>query len=285
MNVAVVGPGRVGGLLTVALARAGHRVVAVAGGTAAAREAVVARVAGVRPVETAADAARGADLIVLAVPDDAVEPVARDLVRADAVGEGQRLVHVAGSLGLGVLDLPRRAGARVAACHPAMTVPAGADDPSLLHGVAWAVTATPADQGWATALVTDLGGDAVAVEEHARVLYHAGLSLASNAVGAAVAAGRQALLAAGVADPARFLGPLAHVSVDNVVAGGAAALTGPVVRGDAGTVERHLAALDADVPSLAAAYRALATAVLEQAAPALDEERRARLRAVLEARP
>ena len=279
-RVAIVGPGRVGGLLAVALSRAGHRVVAVAGGTPGSRATVTAGVAGVRDVATSVEAAALADLVVLTVPDDAIGVVVRDLARADAVGERHRVVHVAGSVGLDVLDLARRAGAGVAACHPAMTVPVGAREPELLHGVAWAVTAPDADRGWAHELVEDLGGDPIDVPDGARVLYHAGLALGSNAVGAVVAAARQALLAAGIREPQRFLAPLVAASVANVLRDGASALTGPVVRGDSGTVRRHLDHLEVDLPHLADVYRHLTAAIVSQAVD-LDADVAAELHSLL----
>jgi predicted short-subunit dehydrogenase-like oxidoreductase (DUF2520 family) len=282
MRVAIVGPGRVGTLLAVAFARAGHRVVAVAGGDAAARDRIAGLVAGVRPTPELATAIDGADLVVLAVPDDAIATLIADLARIDALAAGQRLVHVAGSHGLAPLRLAAAAGARVAACHPAMTVPAGSADPDLLVGTAWAVTAAPADLGWARDLVVDLGGDPYDVPDDRRVLYHAGLAVASNAVGAGVAVARQLLLAARIGDPAPFLAPLVHASITNVLAAGASALTGPVTRGDTGTILRHLAEVAADVPTLLASYRALTAVVLDQARPALSAAQIASLEAVLE---
>lgn len=261
-RVGIVGPGRVGTLLAVACARAGMRVTTVAGGTAQARDAVVRHVAGVRPLASVGDAAAAVDLLLLAVPDDALEQVATDLVLADAVREGLRVVHVAGSRGPDVLTRVTAAGGRVAACHPAMTVPAGSTDPDVLVGVTWAVTAASTDRAWARSLVHDLGGDPVEVAADRRALYHAGLSVGSNAVAAAVAVARQLLLAAGIEQPAGFLGPLAHASVGNVVTRGASAITGPVARGDLGTLDAHLRAIDDDVPGLSAVYRHLASATL-----------------------
>jgi predicted short-subunit dehydrogenase-like oxidoreductase (DUF2520 family) len=285
MRTVVVGPGRVGTLLAVAGARAGHRVAAVAGGSEAARQRVAELVAGVRPVADPATAVADADLVWLAVPDDALTAVVRDLVRADALAAGAKVVHVAGSRGLEPLQLAARTGARVAACHPAMTVPAGSRDPDLLVGVPWAVTAGPRDRGWAHELVVDLGGDPVDVADDRRVLYHAGLAVASNAVGAAVAVARKLLLAAGIDQPAPFLTPLVEASAANVAAQGAAALTGPVVRGDAGTIARHLEGLAMDVPALVEAYRALTGVVLDQARPGLDARQVAALEEVLQAVP
>jgi predicted short-subunit dehydrogenase-like oxidoreductase (DUF2520 family) len=281
MRVAVVGPGRVGTLVGTALARSGHRVAAVAGGSAAARARLAELVAGVRPYDDVAEAVRGSELVVLSVPDDAIAEVVTDLARADAFAEEQRVVHLAGSQGLAPLRLAAAGGARVAACHPAMTVPVGSTDPDLLVGVAWAVTASVRDRGWAWDLVTDLGGDAHDVADDRRVLYHAGLAVGANAVGAAVAVARKLLLAAGLVDPSPFLGPLVRASGANVLARGADALTGPVVRGDVGTIERHLDGLAVDVPALLASYRALTWVVLDQVRPALTAAQREAMEVVL----
>lgn len=269
-DVAIIGPGRVGTLLAGAVARAGFRLVAVGGGTPDARDGLARSVAGSRPCPSSADAARRADLVLICVPDDALEDVATDLAVADAVGPDHRVVHVAGSRGCTPLHRVSLTGARVAACHPAMTVPTGARDPDLLVGVAWAVTAPTPDLGWASELVTALGGDPHVVPEDARALYHAGLALASNAVGAAVATARRLLLAARVDDPGAFLAPLIEASVANVLAAGASALTGPIVRGDVGTVAGHLEVIDRDTPELAEAYRALGLATLSPVRPMLD---------------
>jgi predicted short-subunit dehydrogenase-like oxidoreductase (DUF2520 family) len=282
-DVAIVGPGRVGTLLAVATVRAGWRLVGVAGGSASARERIATRIAGTRTSSSPDGPVARADLVLLTVPDDAIEPVVTALAVGDAFREGQQVVHVAGSRGLDVLRRAGHCGARVAACHPAMTVPTGAADPELLVGVAWAVTAAPVDRMWARALVSDLGGDPYDVADGARTLYHAALAVGSNAVGAAVVTARRLLLAASVERPEAFLGPLVRASVANAAAHGAAALTGPIVRGDLGTVEHHLAAIEADLPELAAAYRLLALATLEPVRSTLPPATVAALRRLLHA--
>lgn len=270
MRIAIVGPGRVGTLLAIAASRAGMRVVAIAGGTETARDRVGSLVAGVRSHAEVGPAVQDAELALLCVPDGAIAEVARALAVAGAVGDGQRVVHVAGSLGLEPLRQVALTGAGVAACHPAMTVATGATDPDLLVGVAWAVTATDPNLGWAKELVTDLGGDPYPIPDDARALYHAGLAVGSNAVGAAVATARRLLMAARVDHPERFLAPLIERSVANVLGQGAQALTGPVVRGDVGTVAAHLEVIGRDVPELTAAYRALAEATLEPVRVTMD---------------
>jgi len=267
-RAALVGPGRMGTLVAHALNAAGTPVVRVAGGSEASRSRLRSGLAGIRDVPLE-EVAQGVGLVVIATPDAAIADVVDRLVRADALDETQGVVHLAGVHGLGPLRRAGLAGSRIAALHPAMTAPAGATDPSLLHGVPWAVTTVAGDRTWARGIVEDLGGDPFDIAEEDRVRYHAALALASNAVGAAIVAARRLLRSAGIDDPARLIAPIAHASVDAAAAGGAPALTGPIVRGDTGTVRAHLAAIEPDHAEVAEAYRTLSRAVLAAARPGL----------------
>jgi predicted short-subunit dehydrogenase-like oxidoreductase (DUF2520 family) len=279
-RAALIGPGRLGTLVAHALTAAGTPVVRVAGGSDASRSRLRTQLAGVRdvPLEEVAD---GVELVVIATPDAAITDVVDRLVRADALDESHGVVHLAGVHGLEPLRLAGLAGARIAALHPAMTVPTGALDPALLHGVAWAVTTVSGDRAWAHGLVEGLGGDPFDVPEDARIRYHAALAVASNTVGAAVVTARRIMIAAGVDAPDRLIAPIAHASVDAAATGGAAALTGPVVRGDAATVAAHLAALEGDLPEAADAYRDLSRALLDTVRPGLDPAAAAELDVLL----
>jgi predicted short-subunit dehydrogenase-like oxidoreductase (DUF2520 family) len=270
-RAALVGPGRMGTLVAHALTAAGIPVVRVAGGSEAARARLRSGLAGVRDVPLE-EVAQGVGLVVIATPDAAIAEVVDRLVRADALDESHGVVHLAGVHGLGPLRRAGLTGSRIAALHPAMTAPAGATDPAILHGVAWAVTTVTGDRAWARGLVEDLGGDPFDIAEEDRVRYHAALTLASNAVGAAVVAARRLLRTAGIEDAARLIGTIAHASVDAAAAAGAPALTGPIVRGDTGTVRAHLEALDPDHAEVAEAYRTLSRAVLSAARPGLSPD-------------
>jgi predicted short-subunit dehydrogenase-like oxidoreductase (DUF2520 family) len=285
-RVAVVGPGRVGGALALALAQAGDRVVAYvprpdAGGRSAAFEALVPDAA---PSALDRLPSHAVDLVVVATPDDALAGVGRAAALADAVAPGQRWVHTAGGAGPEVLGPVAAAGGRVAACHPAMTFPDAAEGARRLPGTPWAVTAAPEDLGWAAALVADLGGRPVPVAARDRRLYHAGLALASNATTGVVALARDLLRGAGVEDPAAFLIPLVVASAEGGARRGVDALTGPVRRGDARTVRGHLEELARSYPEALPAYRALADLLLGQAVRAgLSAEGAAAVRAALAA--
>jgi predicted short-subunit dehydrogenase-like oxidoreductase (DUF2520 family) len=281
----VVGPGRVGTALAMAAADAGIRVVAVAGDPASAgatTDRFVRLVPGAAAV-TAAQVAAAADVVLLTVGDDRLEGVVRDLAVTDAAGYGTRWVHTSGRHGARVLRPIALAGGRVAACHPAQTFPTPQRGREALPGTAWAVTATAEDRGWAHELVVALGGSPVDVAEADRVRYHAALVVGANGTSAVVALARDLLLAAGVRSPEPFLTPLVTRAAANAAADGAAALTGPVRRGDAATVMAHLDDLAVALPEAVDAYRALARLAVSYAARAgLDAERVAAVRSILD---
>ena len=271
-RTAIIGPGRVGTALGMALTNAGYEVVAVAGRGASSLERFVERVPSAQVVP-ADEAGRRAELVVVAVPDDQLPVVVAAVARADGVAEGSRWIHVSGGSGPETLRAVRLAGAAVAACHPAQTFPDPDTGLASLPGSSWAVTADESNLGWARVLVTDLRGTPVTVPARSRTLYHAGLTVGSNATATVVTLARDLLLGAGVEDPSAFLGPLVTTSAANAADGGAAALTGPVRRGDAGTVGAHLAELRETLPEAVDAYVALSRLALGYARRAgLDSE-------------
>jgi len=285
LSVAIVGPGRAGTAVGAALARAGHRVLAVGGGSDQSRQQFVAHVAGARQFADPGDAVVDATLVVIAVPDDVLVEVVTDLAVRNRFREGTSVVHLSGALGLEPLRRATLVGCRTAALHPAQTLTLDPFDPEALIGAAWAVTAREGDRAWARELVTQLGGDPHDVGDDVRVLYHAALALGSNVVGAAVAMARQLLLAARVDDPAAFLEPLVDASVSNAMRAGAKAVTGPVARADVGTLAAHLRAIDHDVPHLGAAYRAMQRAVADVVAPSLTDQQAQAIRELLTEMP
>ncbi|CAN5918430.1 hypothetical protein BH23ACT10_BH23ACT10_02070 [soil metagenome] len=285
-SVGVIGPGRVGTALGSALVAAGHAVVAVAARTDSATAVLDRFVAAVPRAEpmSAARVGQVADLVLLTVGDDDLVRLARGLAVDDAVRAGTRWVHTSGRHGAAVLRPIALAGARVAACHPAQTFPTPAAGRSALPGTAWAVTAAASDRDWAHALVGVLSGVPVDIREADRVRYHAALSVGANGTSAVVALARDLLLSTGVRAPEEFLAPLVTHAAANAAHHGAAALTGPVRRGDHHTVDAHLADLATVLPEAVPAYRALALLALSYARRAgLDDARADAVHALLEA--
>jgi predicted short-subunit dehydrogenase-like oxidoreductase (DUF2520 family) len=163
-----------------------------------------------------------------------------------------------------VLEPAREVGAHVIAMHPAMTFTGTAVDLDRLSGCVFGLTAAAGERAAAESLVADLGGRAMWVPEEMRTLYHAGLAHGANHLVTLVSEAMELLAAAGADDPAGTLRPLLTAALDNALAQGDAALTGPIVRGDVNTVRAHLADIEANAPHTLASYVAMATATLDR---------------------
>ncbi|MBO3751859.1 DUF2520 domain-containing protein [Streptosporangiaceae bacterium NEAU-GS5] len=263
LNVGVLGAGRVGSVLGAALAQAGHRVVAASGVSDASHRRAMERL-GVevgRPDEVI----RRAQLILLTVPDDVLPGLVSGLAATGADVGGKLLVHTSGAYGLAVLEPATREGALPLALHPVMTFTGRDDDLTRLTGSSFGVTAPDALRPVAEALVIEMGGEPVWIAEHDRALYHAALAGAANHMVTLIAEAQELLAGIGVEKPGRMLGPLLGAALDNVLRLGLAGLTGPVVRGDAETVRRHVDALILAAPEAADAYVALARLTADRA--------------------
>ncbi|MFD8941929.1 Rossmann-like and DUF2520 domain-containing protein [Streptomyces californicus] len=264
LTVGVVGAGRVGPALAASLQLAGHRPVAVSGVSDPSRRRAAALLPDVPLVEPAEVLAR-ADLVLLTVPDDVLPTLVEGLAETGAVRPGQLLVHTSGRYGARVLDPALRAGALPLALHPAMTFTGTAVDVQRLAGCSFGVTAPEELRLAAEALVIEMGGEPEWIAEESRPLYHAALALGANHLVTLVAQSMELLAKAGVSAPDRMLGPLLGAALDNALRSGDAALTGPVARGDAGTVAAHIGELRAHAPQAVAGYVAMARTTADRA--------------------
>ena len=263
-RIGVVGAGRVGAVLAAALRAAGHEIVAVAGESPASRHRAESLLPGVPLAEPHA-VARSCDLLLLTVPDDALAQVVEVLSSAGAIRPRQQVVHTAGKHGLALLEPAAESGAHVLALHPAMTFTGTQVDLDRLAGCAFGITATAETEELGARLVADLGGRAVRVAEEQRALYHAGIAHGANHLVTLVAQAMDLLDASGVDDPAATLRPLLTAALDNTLAHGDEALTGPVARGDVETVRGHLAEIAVGAPSTLPGYVAMARATVDRA--------------------
>ena len=265
MKVAVIGAGRVGTAVAVLLGRAGHRLVGVSG-RGETRGRVSSHLPDV-PVVEAAEAAVAAELVVIGTPDDAIEPTVAALAVAASLAPGTWVMHLSGSLGLEVLRPAREIGARGLAMHPLQTFPDVGSALQGLPGSSIAVTAAD-EEGYRLGerLADDLQGVPFRLADELRPLYHAAAVFASNYLVTVSAIAESLFAGAGVPDPTTAMAPLQRASLDHVEQlGPARALTGPAMRGDAGTIQRNLEALERHAPKLVPTYVALARATLHLA--------------------
>jgi predicted short-subunit dehydrogenase-like oxidoreductase (DUF2520 family) len=239
-RVAVVGAGRVGLSLARALARSGRSVAVLA------RHAVALP----GPLDAAitvwGPAVAAADLLIVAVPDDALGGVALVLAQTLAIEARHVVLHTSGLHDRSVLAVLQPSGAALGSWHPLQTfvLPAGepgalAGSPVVIEGDVRALAA-----GRALAELLHLR-PIVELAAEQKASYHAGAVVASNylVVLADIAARLAREAGAGEASAQLFL-PLMRRTLANYGTSGAAALTGPISRGDAGTVARHLEALE-----------------------------------------
>jgi predicted short-subunit dehydrogenase-like oxidoreductase (DUF2520 family) len=264
LTVGVIGAGRVGSILGAALARAGHTVVAASGVSRESVRRAEALLPGV-PLLPADEVVAAAGLVLLAVPDDVLGPLVAGLAETGAWRPGHLVAHTSGAHGIGVLEPAARAGALPLALHPAMTFAGRPEDLQRLAGITFGVTAPEPFRPVAEALVVEMGADPVWVAEQARPLYHAALVVGANHLVTLVNDAADLLRRAGVQQPAAVLGPLLGAALDNALRAGDTALTGPVSRGDAGTLAKHLRTLSAQAPDSVPAYVAMARLTADRA--------------------
>lgn len=238
LGVGVIGAGRVGAVLGAALRNAGHTVTGVHAVSEASRTRAEALLPDV-PVLEVPEILRRSEMVLFAVPDDVLGELVAGLVAAGHVQAGHLLVHTSGRYGVGVMGPVRAAGAIPLAIHPAMTFTGLSLDLARLRDCVFGVTADPVVLPVAQALAVEMGGEPVVIKEADRAVYHAALSHGSNHLVTVTAQAAQLLRQIGVADTERLLRPLLSASLENALADGDGALTGPVARGDVETVRAH----------------------------------------------
>jgi predicted short-subunit dehydrogenase-like oxidoreductase (DUF2520 family) len=265
MEISVVGAGRVGTALAVLLRDAGHRIVAVAGGDGTPGRA--ARYLPGVPVLDAAEAARDAGVVLIGTPDAQIATACEQISRAGALGDGQTVAHLSGATGLDALAPARSAGAGTLCIHPLQTCPDVDTGLQRIPGSAFAITANSDDAyTLGERLAGDAGGRPFRLADDVKPLYHAAAVFASNYLVAITALADELERSADVPDPLGALLPLQRATLDNVaLLGPGPALTGPALRGDAGTVDRNLEALAEHAPHAIASYVALADLTLDLA--------------------
>jgi predicted short-subunit dehydrogenase-like oxidoreductase (DUF2520 family) len=255
--IGIVGAGAVGTALGVALSRAGWPVAAVASRDEGRRERFRSLVPGARTFAEATALLDEVELIVLAVPDDAIGALAGDL----RMYSGQAMIHTSGALGAEVLEPARAAGTQVGAFHPLVAFADTERAVAALHGATIAVEGDDQLASLLAELAEAIGATAVRLAPGSKAAYHAAAMLSAGGFVALLDAIAELGRVAGLdeAGSLAIYGGLVEQTLGNARALGIGrALTGPMVRGDVGTIRRHVAALERSAPGVLALYRAVA---------------------------
>ena len=238
--------------------------MAVSGVSEQSRERAAALLPGI-PVTSVKEVLARAELVLLTVPDDVLPGLIAGLSATSSWQAGQLVVHTSGRYGMAIFDAAAGHHVLGLALHPAMTFTGTAMDLVRLADCCFGITAPVPLRAVAEALVVEMGAEPVWIEEKDRPMYHAGLAHGANHLVTLVAQAMQVVGSAGVQEPQRLIAPLLHAALDNALRLGDGALTGPVARGDAGTVAAHLAQLTEQTPDIRPTYVALARATAERA--------------------
>ncbi|MET3932122.1 Rossmann-like and DUF2520 domain-containing protein [Arthrobacter sp. OAP107] len=283
-SIGLVGAGKVGIVLATALVRAGHTVVSVWDPSPAAIEGARETLGDFQAASTVAEATAGADLVLLAVPDDVLQGLVQALAAERKDWLGVNVVHVSGRYGAAVLSPLGDQGAAVIALHPAMAFSGDRDtELSRITGARFAVTANDSARKTAESLVHDMGGIPFKVAESDRVLYHAAMAHATNHLVTLIVQSSAMLASISVNDTSEVLRPALAAALDNALLKGAAGATGPVVRGDIGTVTEHIRALAERTPESLPVYRVMSEAAADIALTAgrISEEVKQRIEQIV----
>ncbi|WP_456427348.1 Rossmann-like and DUF2520 domain-containing protein [Rhodocaloribacter sp.] len=260
-RVALIGAGALGTALARRLAARGYPIDAVLSRTGASARRLAARVGA--PVAAASLTALPDEvtLVLCCVPDEALAGLAERLYLLSRDWSGTTVAHTSGALTSEALEPLALLGATTLGFHPVQTF-TGDTPPEAFEGIYVGLEGDARAVAFGRRLAADLGAQAVVVPAGAKALYHLAASLASNFFVTLMALTGETLAAAGFEGDVRaaLMRPLVEGAWRNLAAHTPEeALTGPIARGDHGTVARHLAALDDALPHLLPVYAALAT--------------------------
>jgi predicted short-subunit dehydrogenase-like oxidoreductase (DUF2520 family) len=262
MKIAIVGAGRLACTLAPALKQSGHtitEIVSRAKASSLLNAKVLARTVGATQV-TARRARLDADLVWFCVPDGKIRIAAESL--ASKSWKSKRAFHSSGALASDELEILRTLGASVVSVHPLMTFVS--DSQPQLKGVPFALEGDRKALATAKQIIRKLGGEPFQIRKHDKTLYHAWGTFASPLLIALLAMTEQVAKSSGISIPEarKKMLPILQQTLANYAAlGPAKAFSGPIVRGDAAILSRHLKALK-EVPQAAEVYQALARAAL-----------------------
>jgi predicted short-subunit dehydrogenase-like oxidoreductase (DUF2520 family) len=280
--IGIVGAGAVGTALGVALDRAGWPIHAIASRDAARRDRFRSLVPGARPFADAPPLVEEVELIILAVPDDAIRAVAGEL----HMYGGQAMIHTSGLLGADALAAAMAAGTQVGSFHPLVAFADVERAVAALNGATIAIEGDDQLLDLLARMAEALGATPVRLASGAKAAYHAAAVLAAGGFDSLLDAIAELGRVAGLDETGTLAiyGGLVEQTLANARAMGIdAALTGPATRGDRGTFTAHLAAIRRAAPGVEPLYRALAAREISVAERrgALTPEAAADLRSTL----
>ena len=256
LRLGFIGAGTVGTALAVRLNHSGYSVVAVYSRSRASADKLAQAAGGVRVFNSSQEVADNADFVFITTPDDAIAPVASQV----NWHSGQSVVHCSGADSVASLQPAQKAGAKVGAFHPLQTFAGVNQAINNLPGSTFALEAEEPLLKTLQEMAESLDGHWVVLKASDKVIYHASAVIACNYLVTLVKLATDLWQTFDVSSPeaTRALLPLLRGTLNNIENIGIPnCLTGPIARGDIGTINKHLEALKQTAPNLLPTYREL----------------------------
>ena len=260
-RIGFIGAGLAGGSMAITLSQHGYPVVAAASRTLSSAQTLAHRVRGCDSYRTPQEAADVADVVFITTPDDAIEPVASSI----SWRSGQGVVHCAGSASLDILEHAVRQDAVAGAFHPLQAISSVDNGVRSIPGTTFGIEGNQEMRTFLKEMALAIGGNPIFLTSEDKPLYHLTGVMMGNllAVLGAVAAQLWENLGLTRAEGVRALAPMMQqVSINLESLGVPQGVAGPYVRGDIGTVRKHLQALQSRAPGVLPLYCELALAGL-----------------------
>jgi predicted short-subunit dehydrogenase-like oxidoreductase (DUF2520 family) len=256
IKLGFIGAGTVGTALAIGLAKRGYAITAVSSRSGKSAKKLAKSIPGCRAAENNQAAADAAALVFITTPDGVIPEVASEV----RWREGQSVVHCSGADSTGILEPAKKAGAQTGAIHPLQTFASVEQAIGNLPGSTFAVEAEEPLLSTLKEIAAALGGNSIELKAEDKVLYHAAAVISCNYLVTLVKLATDLWQTFDIEpnQAARALLPLLRGTINNIENVGIPdCLTGPVARGDTGTIEKHLKALEEKAPAALPAYREL----------------------------
>ena len=265
-NFTIIGLGMVGTAIGYLLKKAGYEIVAVFDKSPSALKRAKLYI-GSKAFSTPHEALHKADFILITTPDDIISSVCREIALSPAI-KGKFVFHMSGAGGLDLLEVARKAGAIIASIHPLQSFSSVDQAIQNIPGSYFGITADKKAGMIAKKIVRDLGGIPFLISDEQKPLYHAAACFASNYLVSLMSVVESIYQVIGLdeKEAKKAYLPLVYGSLRNIERSGSIhALTGPIARGDFGTLQKHLAAINETLPQYSSLYRSLGLIALQVA--------------------
>ncbi|MDO8885919.1 DUF2520 domain-containing protein [Candidatus Oleimmundimicrobium sp.] len=285
-KVSIIGAGVVGTTVGYILNTKGYEVVAIAGKSQASLVRARSYIKGLITTNIVKAASLG-DVIFITTQDDQIENVCKEIAHKNGFKTGDMVLHMSGALSIKVLKSADEAGACIASIHPIQSFADIDLAIKQLPGTYFGVTAGDEIWPFAFELVKDLGGEPILVKDEDKSLYHAAACVTSNYLVALLHFAQEIYSSIGISQEVsiKAIWPLVEGTLKNIKQKGTSqALTGPIARGDLGTIEKHLSSIKLKLPEVLSLYEKLGNYTVDVALKkgSIDEKQADKVKQLLD---